>query len=198
MKTILPELYEGIKHFTYVQGKSALEVGPFDGYLTEYILKENPSKLFLLESNSSAVETLQTRYGRNDLVTVVDGDMHYDFDKIGIVDVAILYGVIYHSHAPLLVLEELVNHCNPEMILIDGPLLLDVQVAVVNEKTNDPGMRYTRTSLWKTVDMVTVMSKDSIVNAMKNLGYVCSEEILPSRDSRHWKAHACNLKFDRL
>jgi hypothetical protein len=94
--------------------------------------------------------------------------MHYDFNQVGQIDVAIVMGVIYHSHAPLLMLEELVNQCNPQSILLDNPgQILNWHMELVN----DPGMRHT-VSDRKTCGIVITIDENMIVTAMKNLGYV--------------------------
>jgi hypothetical protein len=146
--------------------KSVVEIGPFDGWISERIMNHQPRQLILIEARKQSVDQLRSN-PKLKSCKVLLGDMHYDLNQVGQVDVAIVMGVIYHSHAPLLMLEELVNQCNPQSILLDNP------GQILNwhkESVNDPGMRHT-VSDRKTCGIVITINEDIIVTAMKNLGY---------------------------
>jgi SAM-dependent methyltransferase len=145
-------------------GKTILEVGCFDGHITEVIEQYRPHSLTLLEANKTAVQNVQRRFP---YANIIHGDMHKDLSKVGPVDLAIVLGVIYHSHAPLMVLEELVNCCNPCDILIDN---LAPAFQWNLETPNVPGMRYT-TNDQKTCNILINIDDEIMVTAFENLGY---------------------------
>ena len=164
-------------HFLHVcKNKSVLEIGPFDGWISERILDHNPRSLTLIEARKQSVDRLRAKFKLKPC-DVLLGDMHYDLDQVGTVEVAIAMGVIYHSHAPLLFLEELVNNCDPETILLDNP---GQMLNWCEEQVNYRGMRHT-TSEKKTCGIVITVSEDVILTAMKNLGYrLHAKHILPA------------------
>jgi hypothetical protein len=152
--------------FPVCKGKTVLEIGPMDGWFTKEILVHEPKQLTLLEASFDVCNLLK-KYFLNANVKIINGDMHKDLSLIGKVDVAILLGVIYHSHAPLYIFEELVNICNPEIIIIDNPgNFFNWGV----EKTNYPGMRYTIGNT-KTCNIVITIDEKILISALENLGY---------------------------
>lgn len=158
-------------------GKTVLEVGCFDGHITEVIEQHRPRSLTLFEASKIAVQNVQQRFS---YATVIHGDMHKDLSKVGPVDLAVVLGVIYHSHAPLMVLEELVNYCNPCDILIDN---LAPVFRWNLETPNLPGMRYT-TSDQKTCNMLININDEMMVIAFENLGYKLVKKLYYPENAR--------------
>ena len=154
-------------HFLHLcANKSVVEIGPFNGWLSERIIQHRPINLTLIEANNNAVDYLKSQPNLKSSKILL-GDMHYDLDQVGPVDMVVMLGVIYHSHAPLLLLEELVNHCDPQTILIDTPAMkLDWH----KEKVNMPGMRHV-VSHKKTCGIVLEIHEELLIAAMTNLGY---------------------------
>jgi hypothetical protein len=174
MENINFSLYAGIQYLDVCQNRSVLEIGPFAGDITDFILENKPSRLILLEAcNENVVNHLIPKY--KDRAEIIHGDMHYDIHDIGKVDVVVMYGIIYHSHAPFLLLEEVVNHCDPDIILLDAPGSSEGWgkgwgITCVDEETNTPGMRHTFSD-WKSCRLVTPLDEGPIIKAMKNLGF---------------------------
>ena len=56
-----------------ISNKDVLEVGPGTGNLTEYIIKKNPSKLFLIEKDKSLCDHLQIKY--KDRIHIINEDI---------------------------------------------------------------------------------------------------------------------------
>ena len=157
------------------KSKSVVEVGPFSGWISERIIKHRPCNFTLIEANMSSVDQLKLNPNLASCQILL-GDMHHDLNQVGQVDVAIVLGVIYHSHAPLLLLEELVNYCNPQTILIDSP---GIKLTWHQETTNSPGMRYV-VSDRKTCGIVIEIDEELLTAAMTNLGYqLHTKQILP-------------------
>jgi hypothetical protein len=172
--------------------KSVVEIGPFDGWISERIMNHQPRQLTLIEARKQSVDQLRSN-PKLKSCNVLLGDMHYDMGLVGHVDVAIVMGVIYHSHAPLLLLEELVNQCNPQSILLDNPGQI---FKWTRELVNDPGMRHT-VSDRKTCGIVITIDEDIIVTAMANLGYgLHMKQILPRTLSQ--KSGCPVYQFERI
>ena len=163
-------------HFLHLcRDKSVIEIGPYDGWISEHIMSHVPQSLTLIEAREQSVETLRLN-PKLKSCNILLGDMHYDLDQVGAVDVAIVMGVIYHSHAPLLLLEELVNRCDPQTIILDNPAKV---FRWTLEEVNSLGMRHT-TGNRKTCGIVITMSEDMIVTAMNHLGYrLHTKHVLP-------------------
>ena len=158
----------------YCNNKSVVEIGCFDGHITEWVVKNNPSKLTLLEASAIPAKNVSIKFPD---ATVIHGDMHKDLDKVGKVDVVLILGVIYHSHAPLHVLEELVNCCNPTTIIIDNMSPFFNWCA---EIPNNPGMRYVIDNK-KTCNLVITIDNKLTIQAMLNLGYkLITQKIYPA------------------
>ena len=56
-----------------ISNKDVLEVGPGTGNLTEYIIKKNPSKLFLIEKDKNLCDHLQIKY--KDRIHIINEDI---------------------------------------------------------------------------------------------------------------------------
>ena len=149
-----------------VRNQTVLEIGCFDGYISTATAEHNPLSLILLEPAEFVLQQAAARLsGTNHLA--ICGDMHRDLYKVGKVDVALLLGVIYHSPAPLHVLEQLVNHCDPSHVFIDNPANA---FECVQETSNVPGDRHV-IGTYRSCGMVTHITDDILATAMQNLGY---------------------------
>jgi len=162
---------------TLCPGKTILEIGCFDGPITKVIEQYHPQSLTLLEANRSAVQDVTRLFP---YAKVIHGDMHKDLAQVGTVDLAIVLGVIYHSHAPLMVIEELVNCCNPRDIIIDN---LAPRFSWNIEIPNRPGMRYT-ISDQKTCNILINIDDEMMITAFENLGYRLVKKLLYPENAR--------------
>jgi len=146
--------------------RTVLEVGCFEGWITERILNHNPRHLVLLESHKRSVDYVVEKFPQ---ATVIHGDMHEyaDLKQIGPVDVALVLGVIYHSHAPLYALEVLVNCCDPQAVILDN---MNPRFEWCEEPSNEQGMRCT-VNRQKTCNIVMNIDNEITIKAMNNLGY---------------------------
>jgi hypothetical protein len=179
-------------HFLHLcRDKSVVEIGPYDGWISEHILGHEPQSLTLIEAREQSVETLKLN-PKLKSCNILLGDMHYDLDQVGPTDVAIVLGVIYHSHAPLLLLEELVNNCAPQTVLLDNPAKL---FRWTPEEINRSGMRHTTTDK-KTCGIVITMSEEMLLTAMNSLGYqLHAKHVLP--DTLSLKKSISTYHFER-
>ena len=160
----------------HCRDRTVLEIGCFDGWITEKIFANNPQQVVLLESNPESVQVVTKRFPT---ARIIHGDMHEhtDLQQVGKIDVALVLGVIYHSHAPLYVLEQLVNYCDPDTIILDN---MNPRLQWFEEIVNVPGMRYTVDSR-KTCNIVINIDNEITVKAMQHLGYrLVKETVYPS------------------
>jgi 2-polyprenyl-3-methyl-5-hydroxy-6-metoxy-1,4-benzoquinol methylase len=148
------------------QDRTVLEVGCFEGWITERVLTHNPKQLILLESHKKSVDFVTDKFPE---ATIIHGDMHEneDLKQVGPVDVALVLGVIYHSHAPLYALEKIVNICCPQTVILDN---MNPYFVWREEPANEQGMRNTADS-WRTCNIVLNIDNEITVKAMENLGY---------------------------
>jgi SAM-dependent methyltransferase len=174
-------LNENFLHLCY--NKTVLEIGCFDGPITNEVIKHNPKSLVLLEANKIASDVVRERFP---LATVIHGDMHADLNQVGTIDIALVLGVIYHSHSPLLVLEELVNCCDPQDIVLD---IMSPTFEWHPELVNSPGMRHTTVDK-KTCNIVITIDNKLTITAMTNLGY---QLITQTKYPENSRAQSCPI-----
>ena len=163
--------------FHVCENRSVLEVGPFDGHYSKVLLQINIKNLTLIEASENAckysLEKINWPASKN--IKIIHGDMHKDLNLAGKHDVVLLLGVLYHSHAPLHVLEETVNNCDPDYIITDDcidSLNFGSQSYFGDEIANCPGMRYALAGK-KTCNIVSYIDQTVLKQAMHNLGYEC-------------------------
>ena len=163
------------------QGRTVLEVGCFEGWITERLVTHNPKQVILLEPHKKSADFVANKFPN---ATVICGDMHdkADVKQVGPVDVALILGVIYHSHAPLYALELLVNFCNPQTIILDN---MNPSFVWIEETANEQGMRCTVNER-KTCNIVINIDNEITVKAMNNLGYaLIKQDTYPERAQGH-------------
>ena len=179
-------------HFLHLcRYKSVVEIGPYDGWISEHIVSHDPRSLTLIEAREQSVENLKAN-PKLKSCNILLGDMHYDLDQVGSIEVAVVLGVIYHSHAPLMLLEELVNKCDPQTILLDNPAKV---FRWTPEEVNSSGMRHV-TNNRKTCGIVITMSEEMLLTAMQSLGYrLHAKHVLP--DTLSLKKSISTYHFER-
>jgi 16S rRNA A1518/A1519 N6-dimethyltransferase RsmA/KsgA/DIM1 with predicted DNA glycosylase/AP lyase activity len=150
------------------QTSNVLEIGPFDGWFSDLIVKKNPKTLTLVEPNIEAVSILEKKFKNNSNVTIINKNIFDYISSVRKFDVVIIFGVIYHMASPFDLLEKVINQCNPEYVCIDNPVGYLKGLSVFDELLNAPGSRYDSK---KTVQMSICMEDQILVKAMNNLGY---------------------------
>ena len=66
-------IIEKIVHSTKIKDKEILEVGPGTGNLTEKIIEQNPSKIFVVEKDNSLCELLKNKF--KDKIEIINNDI---------------------------------------------------------------------------------------------------------------------------
>ena len=155
------------KHYLHVCKKSrVLELGPAPGDHSKLIIKNNPSYLELIEGDSRAIDNLKLINGVD---YVLCDDIMIALQSTQNFDVVVCFGVLYHLHSPLHLLELIVNNCSPKHILLDSvhaahPLVF------AHEEPNLYGNVQYRLG-WKGSKMNFVIPFFIINWALSNMGY---------------------------
>lgn len=155
-------------NFDILHDKRVLELGSFEGWFTEEILKYTDD-VTCVELNTHSCDILDKKFGN--AVKIINDDFHSCLRDAGTFDAVILYGVLYHSCAPLKILEDVVNYCDPNLVLIEvfqDPKNKEAVPVYLDEVDNIPGNRY---SNFKTCGISVGVGLNICVKAMTNLGY---------------------------
>lgn len=153
-----------------VPGSRVLEIGPFGGWFSDLILQKSPSYLELVEPNDYAFNSLTEKYKNNTKVKVIKADI-FDIIKTYSTqsfDVVVAFGVLYHWHNPLELLEQVSNLLDPTYVCVDNVGAKEVYIS--DEELNVGGNRNI-TLAKKTVNMSLALPAKVISKAMTNLGY---------------------------
>ncbi len=154
------------EYFSYCKDKSVLEIGPFRGDHTEIIIAENPRQIDVIEGHHRQIPYLKKRAIDN---IILDDAQHYLRENKKQYDVVICFGVLYHLHDPLSMLEIIVNQCSPTHVILDcvlDPANIEFEV----EDDNESGNRMLRPN-WKSAGFKLVAPFDIINQSMHNMQY---------------------------
>jgi hypothetical protein len=153
-------------YFNIITQSSVLEIGPLLGHHSKFIIDNGPTYFEVIEGDEKSCQYLKTIPGIN---SVIHDDVMQNLTSSKPIDVVVCFGLLYHLHSPLHLLELIVNHCDPEYILLDC-VMEQGELAFLYEKTNVPGNAQTRNG-WKTCSKNLVIPFLIYLEAMKNLGY---------------------------
>lgn len=165
-KLYLDSLYP---YFNICKDKTVLEIGPYIGIQTQVIEANGPKEITLVEPNGNAVNILHNYFNN---VEIVQDDIFFYLESTRNFDVVVCFGVLYHLHSPLYLLELIANRVSPELVIIET--FTQTYPKVTIEGDNTPGARQLIND-WKSVNMAISISKDTIITAMDNLGYTLIE-----------------------
>jgi hypothetical protein len=175
MAIINPEHESNIRYisdkvFPFVSGGTVLELGSFDGAWFTVPLIEKAQAVTCVELNTIACNTIQRNLG--DCITLIKDDFHEAVRTVGYFDSVVLFGILYHSCAPLKLLEDIVNFIGPKFILLEANTLVANNhrgILVESEmEVNQVGMRQAKQKVSK---LVIRLSMDIYREAMINLDY---------------------------
>ena len=153
-----------------------LELAPFSGWFTRFIVNEGAADVQVIELNRWAVKALLRDFSKEILegkLKIHEADIHtklYEFASAQF-DTVICLGFLYHTPHVIWVLEGMAR-LQPEFILIetfDG-----TSFSLAAEKINEPGMRQ---SDHLCLPFHACVPKKLLVEWMKLLGYEVLREI---------------------
>jgi hypothetical protein len=131
-KTIVEQLTE------FITGK-ILEIGPLDGRFTEQFLQYT-NNISVVEYDSGLCNVLREKFLGN--ITIYEEDAHLFLSRTNThYDTVVLFGFLYHSHAPLAIVEDMVNNISPKYILLET-WDMNCPVAIKEELINITGWRW--------------------------------------------------------
>lgn len=166
--------------FPYLQGQSVVELGSSLDCFTENIA-EKAEKLVCIEFDPTVVEQLKQKNYKN--TEVIYGDFHEEVRTVGQYDAVVIYGILYHSCAPLGLLEDIVNYIKPKIILIEA--LHDYNTIYgIDEEPNRIGMRWVDK---KSCKIVLDIGFPIYKLALENLGYRCLKSKKNEYGDKAWK-----------
>jgi hypothetical protein len=152
-------------YFSVCKDARVLEVGPYLGDHTRLITKHKPLYLECIEGNPSCQSVLKQIPGV-DKVVIDDVWLNTDINPF---DVVVCFGVLYHHHSALHLLELFVNCNTPKYLMLDC-VTAEHPLAYVHEDVNIGGSRQVRQS-WKHCG-VNLKTPFFIINqSLSNMGY---------------------------
>ena len=161
------------KYFTVCHDQHVLEIGPLNGVHSKLIINHQPKYFEVIEPYQSLVMTdLQAINGINNVI--VD-DALLVLSSPHRCDVVVCFGVLYHLHSPLHLLELIANHCRPTYILLDSIGQFNDEINPAHtffelENVNELGTRQVRPEF--KFSGFKIVCPGSIVQAvMDRLGY---------------------------
>lgn len=157
------------QYFTVCRGQSVLEIGPGDGRHTKLIMRQDPITIELIEGHEpckAQLEDLAVRELHQD-------DVMLFLDRPRPFDVVICLGVLYHLHSPLHLLELIVNHCRPRMIILDC-VMAPQHLQLLPEPKNMYGSNQPRSN-WRSCDVNIVLPFLTYLQVLEHMGYVASK-----------------------
>lgn len=150
-----------------VKNLSVIELGPNHGLHTSLIQQIGPVSHEVIEPDKTCIDMLQDRYLSQ--IKVIEDDAFNALQVSKKTQVMICFGLLYHLHSPLYLLELIANNCDPDIVLLDCVNSSDV-LQFIEEKPNVPGNRFS-VGKWKTTNFNLVAPFEIIAQAMKQLGY---------------------------
>ena len=113
-----------------------LEVGPGTGNLTEYILKKNPKKIFVIEKDSNLVNLLNGKF--NDKINILNKDiLKFDLNNIS-KEKIIIFGNLPYNISTKILTQWITTHekfkCYKKLILMFQKEVADRILAKTNSK----------------------------------------------------------------
>jgi SAM-dependent methyltransferase len=153
-------------NFWAVKDLSVLELGPQSGDFFTKKLLDVASSVACIELDPGANAALDQQPFRNKIKLVQD-DFHDAVKTVGQFDAVVIYGILYHSPAPLKLIEDIVNFVKPKIILLETQHE-DYFISLADETDNVSGMRQHQL---KSCGISLIVGMDIYKKALSNLGY---------------------------
>jgi len=161
------EYYQYIdkNYFEVCKNAKVLEIGASIGSHTRFILNQNPQYVECIEPNCLTARDLKNIPLVN---KVVEEDAWLCINQENLFDVVVCFGLLYHHHSSLQLLEQIVNYNKPKYILLDN---VDSSVLSVGvEPVNNLGDRQVA-DRWQHAGINIVLPFSIINQALSNMRY---------------------------
>lgn len=153
-------------NFWSVRDLTVLELGPQSGDFFTKKLLDVATSVTCIELDSKAIDALDQQIFRNKINLIKD-DFHDAVKTVGQFDAVVIYGVLYHSPAPLKLIEDIVNFVKPKIILLETQHE-DYFISLADENNNVSGMRQNQL---ESCGISLIVGTDIYKKALSNLGY---------------------------
>jgi len=153
-------------YFNILEQRRVLEIGPFHGHHSKLIANSSPSYFEIIEGDKKACRRIKKISGINN---IIHDDVMQNLISPRPFDVVVCFGVLYHLHSPLHLLELIVNYCDPEYILLDCCMEPD-ELSFKYEMPDLAGNAQIRDG-WKSCSKNLVLPFLIYLDVMQNLGY---------------------------
>jgi len=157
-------------YFDVCHNKKVLEIGPSSGAHTKEIVKNSPSYLEVIEGYEPCIKALENI---TEIDKVVFGDAMKELTIANHFDVVICFGVLYHLHSPLHLIELIVNNCRPKYLMLDCVFERE-QITVLDEEIGIPGSCQTQKN-WKSCGVNIVIPFLTYKQCLEKMGYELSK-----------------------
>jgi SAM-dependent methyltransferase len=154
------------EYFYICQNRSILEIGANTGIHTDIIKTQSPNYYQVIEPNGNACTILKKNHPE---INLIQEDVFEVLINKKDFDVVICFGVLYHLHSPLYLLELIANSCNPQFIMLDCVNDPD-NLEFLEEPPNQSGNRFV-TQQKKSCNFNLVAPFEIIAQGMKHLDY---------------------------
>jgi hypothetical protein len=155
------------RSFGILTDLKVLEIGFLNTLFSKKIL-EKTSDLTAIDLDPTAISYMAEMYPQ---IKCMEYDMH-EFVKIPeYYDAVVVYGVLYHSPCPLIILEDIANNIKPKFMLLETLWQghNDRLIASAPEQINFPGSRWVGDK--KHCGVALNISQILLEQVMPNLGY---------------------------
>jgi len=161
------EYYQFIdkNYFNVCKNAKVLEIGAQVGHHTRLLLEQSPQYVECIEPDHECANKLKTVPG---IGKVIEDDAWLCIKQQNLFDVVVCFGVLYHHHSSLQLLEQIVNYNKPKYILLDNVKVYSLTVST--EPVNTPGDRQVDVN-WKHAGVNIGVPFDTINQALYNMGY---------------------------
>ncbi len=86
---------------TSIKNNSVIEIGPGKGFLTDFIVNENPEKLYLIEKDEKLANYLEKKYALNNNIIIINEDI-FNIDLKNFENIKIISNLPYNISTKLL------------------------------------------------------------------------------------------------
>ena len=163
-----------------VENRSVLEIASNTGDISQEILQYSPTTLTMIDPDPRSTRIKNIELINDDVVSWLPNSPKFD--------VVVCFGLFYHLHNGLYLVELIVNHCRPEYLVLDC-VVAPHPLAFNKEKINHEGYRWVNKG-WKHAPFNLNVPFHIFNESLWYMGYDCMQTHKLCYDffekSNHW------------
>ena len=163
--------YLADNYFNVVKDKTVLEIASHCGCHTKLMLDLGAKNLICVEPNRNDVIMMADLYSDPRIKMHVSTANDYYRENQEQVDVVTCFGLLYHLHSPLHLVEQIINISNPKYFIVETLLCDNNTLDVCFEESNLPGNFFRDKSVSKPIRANIVLKLEDIYNCIVDTGY---------------------------